>query len=466
MKFSLNWFKRKKEEQDPLYDLMVEEQGLKNDLLKLKMQRIEQAKTVEQPVPVVAPIANEKPYKKVTLVNDVLTIVFNDGSVLCRQGATKEDFIGVKLAKSESEILNVITEDEIQEYLDKEEDEEIGDKIKLLVETGEFETEGGAVYMKGIDRSLPKLLIQHFAGIVDLYEDAEEYIMTYLNEDREYQSLKKFWVKCCLNPNAQSAEDLYEFLSHHQFKIDRHGNFYAYRRVVSKNNAVDKSLVDAISNTYTKIRAMWKQNPAKFELYQEGDEYQIHRVSKCNTVYPGELVGNIDALYRNLPNMSCNVYTAAHDNRMDYRVGEIISMPRQMGDDNNQVSCSKGYHVASDKYDYSGFGDTPILTIVNPMDVLAVPVGEVGKLRTCRWFFACTLPENEKYILDDKDFDVESLGDVFEEKCMENVETYVHSRFAEEVQRHTFNVPSMSDKDIHNLTSMLETINKRIKEIL
>lgn len=463
--FSLNWFRKKKEEQDPLYDLMVEEQGLKNDLLKLKMKRIEEAKTVGEGIPsAVAPVANEKPYKKVTLVNDVLTIVFNDGSVLCRQGATREDFVAVKLAKSEPEILKVVTQDEIEEFLNKEEDEHLVEGIDLLVKTGEFETRDGAVYMKGINRSLPKLLIQHFVEIVELYEQGLEDF--YLNDDTEYQSLKKFWVKCCLNPNSQSAEDLYEFLSHHQFKIDRHGNFYAYRRVVSKNNAVDKSLVDAISNTYTKIRAMWKQNPAKFELYQEGDEYQIHRVSECGTVYPGKLVGNVDALYRNLPNMKCNTYTAAHDNRMDYRVGEIISMPRQQGDDNNQVSCSKGYHVASDKYDYSGFGDTPILTIVNPMDVLAVPVGEVGKLRTCRWFFACTLPENEKYILDDKDFDVESLGDVFEEKCMENVETYVHSRFAEEVQRHTFNVPSMSDKDIHNLTSMLETINKRIKEIL
>lgn len=464
--FSLNWFRKKKDEQDPLYDLMVEEQGLKNDLLKLKMKRIEQAKENVKTESVTTPVANEKPYKKVTLVNDVLTIVFNDGSVLCRQGATKEDFAGVKFAKSEAEILNVVTQDEIEEFLDKEEDEHLVEGIDLLVETGEFETRDGAVYMKGINRSLPKLLIQHFVGIVELYEEGLEDTITYLNDDTEYQSLKKFWVKCCLNPNAQSAEDLYEFLSHHQFKIDRHGNFYAYRRVVSKNNYVDKSLVDAISNTYTKIRAMWKQNPQNFELYKEGDEYQIHRVSKCNTVYPGELVGNIDALYRNLPNMSCNVYTAAHDNRMDYRVGEIISMPRQMGDDNNLVSCSRGFHQASKEYDYSGFGDTPILTIINPMDCLAVPMNEVGKLRVCRWFFACTLPENEKYILDDKDFDVESLGDVFEEKCMQNVNEYVHSRFAEEVQRHTFNVPSMSDKDIHNLTSMLETINKRIIEIL
>lgn len=41
-------------------------------------------------------------------------------------------------------------------------------------------------------------------------------------------------------------------------------------------------------------------------------------------------------------------------------------------------------HAASKEYDYSGFGDQDILVIINPMHVLAVPEGEIGKLRTCR----------------------------------------------------------------------------------
>ena len=40
--------------------------------------------------------------------------------------------------------------------------------------------------------------------------------------------------------------------------------------------------------------------------------------------------------------MKGNSYTSAHTGREDYKIGEVISMPRQNGDDNNQVSCSKG----------------------------------------------------------------------------------------------------------------------------
>jgi hypothetical protein len=120
------------------------------------------------------------------------------------------------------------------------------------------------------------------------------------------------------------------------------------------------------------------------------------------------------------------------------------------------MSCSKGFHAASKAYDYSGFGDTPILVIINPMDVLAVPLGEVGKLRTCRWFFATTLPEDEKYILDDEDFDVADLGDVFEEKCLDNLEAYVKNSFAEEVKRHTFTLSNISSVEVSKITKSLQ----------
>ncbi len=107
--------------------------------------------------------------------------------------------------------------------------------------------------------------------------------------------------------------------------------------------------------------------------------------------------------------------------------------------------------------------------IINPIDVLAVPKGEVGKLRVCRWFFAMTLPENEKYILDDEEFDVSELGDIFEEKCLRDMTTYVQNSFAEEVQRHTFQIPSLTDSEVGNIVDVLErmkaAISKRVVKI-
>jgi flagellar motor switch protein FliG len=74
-----------------------------------------------------------------------------------------------------------------------------------------------------------------------------------------------------------------------------------------------------------------------------------------------------------------------------------------------------------------------------------------------------TLEEQDKYILDDDDFDVTELGDTFEEKCLANIEEHVHQSFAEEVKRHTFTIPQMSNISIRNISEMLRDMNEVIK---
>ena len=404
-----------------------------------------------------------RPYKNIKLVNDNLTVILNDGTVLSKSDATPEDFHEVRQAENEDDIFNVISSP--QGIIDKKEQEKeqlknkaLRKGINILLDTEEFECKNGSVYLIGITRSIPQLLLERF--IVCVYNLNEEDID--LDESVEYQSLKKFWMKCCLNPNAQSAEDLYEFLANHNFKIDRHGNFYAYRNVRSVNTD-NKSLVDFVSNAYTKVKGVWKKKASNFNVYSRLGDFKIVEVGKLiesNSYW--EYIGNLETLYLDLPNLQKKMFTSAHTGREDYRVGEVISMARYEGDDDNGRSCSKGFHAASKAYDYSGFGDTPILVIINPMDVLAVPKGEVGKLRTCRWFFATTLTYEERHILDDGAFDVTDLGDVFEEKCLENITEYVQNSFAEEVQRHTFNLSNISSSELEDIVSSLEDMKNSI----
>ncbi|MBC7088699.1 MAG: hypothetical protein H5T96_09595 [Tissierellales bacterium] len=96
------------------------------------------------------------------------------------------------------------------------------------------------------------------------------------------------------------------------------------------------------------------------------------------------------------------------------------------------------------------------------MDVLSVPQNEDGKMRTCRWFFAMTLPEDEQFILEDDDFDVTELGDLFEEQCSTDLVNYVHESIAQEVKRHTFTVPKLSSKDITNIVTSLEHVKEQL----
>jgi len=457
MGISLKWFK----------DVFKSEKEKELDALKIENEIKFQKQCLEER-PFLTPFiqVEQKPYVKLKFVNNVLTIVLNDGSVISRPSATEADFQKARQAKTEEELLKIAPSSEGQKEVKakESEDEKIKNVIKgieILKSVADFQEINGSIYLKGVKRSIPKLLVEKFAEVIGKAENIQS---------TEYQSLKKFWLKCCLNPNAQSAEDLYEFLTYHQFKIDKHGNFYAYRRVVSKGGK-NKELVEFISNAYNKVKAVWKKKPSDYTVWKKSPfDSGEFLFSKGQPVLEGEEAatsyGNLQELYLNLPNMQENTYTSAHTGNEDYRVGKTESMPRNDGDDNNGISCSKGYHAASKEYDYSGFGDTPILVIINPMDVLAVPKNEVGKLRTCRWFFAMTLPEDEQFILDDEDFDVSELGDVFEEQCLINLEEHVKRGFSEEVKRHTFTLSNISSNEItdivRDLEKMKETISKRI----
>jgi hypothetical protein len=471
----LNWFKNKKKEE--LLDLQIKKEKMMTDHLEatLQKQTLQDAlKSViggqlhNQPQPQ-PQFSTGKPYKRLKFVNNVLTVVFNDGSVLNKTQATIEDFLDVKQSSTEDEIIDIMRgEEQKKDVLDEIESPPTYDAIQTVCQFPDFEISEECVYMNGINRSLPPLLIKRFAEILSKYDKNDPAWESKALDDVEYSSLKKFWLKCCLNSNAQSAEDLYTFLSHHNMKIDRHGNFFAYRRVCKVNDYMDREygvddgdkLVSLISGVYNNVKAIWKKKPSDFRIEKIGEEYSMHKVTSDPK---GTIIGNLDTLYKELPNMQGNRYTDAHTHRMDYRIGEIASIPRHQCDDDNSVNCSQGLHASSKAYDYTGFGDTPILMIINPMDAVAVPLNEIGKLRVSRFFFAMTLDEEDKYILDDSDFDVTNLGDIFEEKCLANIEEHVHTSFTEEVVRHTFTIPQMSNVDIKNISDMLKDMNDVIK---
>ena len=80
-----------------------------------------------------------------------------------------------------------------------------------------------------------------------------------------------------------------------------------------------------------------------------------------------------------------------------------------------------------------------------------------------------TLEKDERYILDEEDFNVLELGDIFNEKCFEDIEEHVKNGFTEEVKRHTFTLPTLSSKElsriINSLEEMSNVINNRVVEL-
>ena len=80
-----------------------------------------------------------------------------------------------------------------------------------------------------------------------------------------------------------------------------------------------------------------------------------------------------------------------------------------------------------------------------------------------------TLEKDERYILDEEDFNVLELGDIFNEKCFEDIEEHVKNGFTEEVKRHTFTLPTLSSKElsriINSLEEMSNVINNRVVDL-
>ncbi len=414
--------------------------------------------------------------KRMILSGSMLTVILENGDIVSNPNSSIEQYKLVEKMNNKEEILALLVPEIYQEQQELRKEQEKIDKINeevvstvsaidYLAKTNpeDFYKKENSLYMVGIERSLPKLLIEKFASPLQL---------------EEYNALKKFWLKCCLNPNATAAHDLFAFLTKHDFKVDRHGNFYAYRNVVSKN-LTNKELVEFVSNQYIKVKGQ-KKSPKNYVVIQgepdieEGfwskDYHLLKEENGTGAYWDEQIIGNLAELYNDLPSLQEVGYTSQHTGKEDYKVGTIIEMSRDRTDEDNSRSCSKGFHLANPEYDYSSFGDTSILAICNPMDVVAVPNSECSKLRTCRWFFASVLTKEDGRILNNDLFSVEDLGDQFEDEMLLDLENKVNQGFVEEVQRNSFTLQTISTKEIKSIVTSLEEmnskINSRVKEVL
>jgi hypothetical protein len=97
--------------------------------------------------------------------------------------------------------------------------------IERLAQLDDFRMEGDSVYIVGINRSLPQLLVEEFLVIANR-NGFNNYALA---NDDEFQSLKRFFMWCCLNPRAEVADKLYNFLKKNSFKITKQGFFAALR---------------------------------------------------------------------------------------------------------------------------------------------------------------------------------------------------------------------------------------------
>jgi len=357
----------------------------------------------------------------------------------------------------------------------------------------------GSLYLKGISRSLPPLLVEEFLEVVGKHGGTKS---------DEFNALHRFFMWCCLNPRAEVADKLFNFLKKNSFSITKQGFFVALRNVVTLHGSTE--LVQFISNAYNKVKAVWKKKPDEYQVFLENGEYKmvhkdaIYKEETCTCSYcdgsgsipecdedeyedseecpecngtgeyedlvlavEGENLGNLTELYLDLPNRAENRFTDAYTKTFDIRIGRPVSMPMESCRWNTDDCGSAGLHFTSDEIHYVGCGDTSVLVLINPMKV--VGIGE-SKGRCYEYLPIMTVPTEEATeILHDLDFDTLELDESYAVRELDNLAEKAKQGFTEERKKYDFNLPALSAVEVYTIVKSLDEIkqeiSKRIVEI-
>jgi hypothetical protein len=352
--------------------------------------------------------------------------------------------------------------------------------IKKLEGLYDFEIDGNSVKLRGTGRTMPQLLVEKFIEIVDVY-NMDPY--NDVTDDEEYQALKRFFMWCCLNPRAEVANDLYDFLNTNSFRITKQGFFVALRNVVTLHGGTE--LVQFVSNAYNKVKAVWKKSPDKYTVFLENGAYKlVHEDDLTNPcevwdeeteeyydyeepIYHGERIGGLTELYLDLPNRHENRFTDAHTRTFDIRIGRVVNMPPNECNWSTADCAHAGLHFTADHINYVGCGDQSVLVLINPMKV--VGIGDL-KGRCYEYLPIMTVSTEESTtILHDLDFDTLELDESFAIHELQDLTERAKEGFITEAKKHEFNIPAITHSQIENivasLNEMKDQLSKRIVNI-
>ena len=488
---SLKWFKS----------------AIERTIEKVVENKIEQAfNELDNEEGQVAPSYNpsQKPYLNIKMVNDTLTIVMNDGNIITKAPATADDFNAARDCRTEACLINLVSSQEVKDERRKaevayEKAAAVKRGAEYLATLDQFEMKNNALYLKGINRTLPPLLVEEFLEVVGRHGGTD---------NDEFNALHRFFMWCCLNPRAEVADKLFNFLKKNSFSITKQGFFVALRNVVTLHGGTE--LVHFVSNAYNKVKAVWKKNPADYFVFLQPDgtykmvhkdamyETSMVECSYCDgsgttpeydeeyddsghcyecdgsgqyeetvAVDHGENLGNLTELYLDLPNRAENRFTDAHTRTFDIRIGRAVSMPMEQCRWNTDDCGAEGLHFTSDEIHYVGCGDTSVLVLINPMKV--VGIGE-SKGRCYEYLPIMTVPREEATeILHDLDFDTLELDESYAVRELDDLAERAKQGFTAERKKYDFNLPAISAVEVYTIVKSLDEIkqeiSKRIVEI-
>lgn len=302
--------------------------------------------------------------------------------------------------------------------------------VNELLKDNRFELKNGCVYRVGIPISIPDNLVRELA-----------------NPDNR-EKLHNFWLWTSLIRKPESRESFYGYCKANDLVITKEGFVVGFRRAWKKGE--NSELKEFVNLHYARLRNAKKST--NVQVFEEDGEYSLNWKSSLN------VVGVLKDLYHNQTEgvRYESQYIGPNGKRTVYRIGEETRM-NESDADFSREECSRGLHLSSGGYDFSGYGDAPLAVVFNPCDVAFAPYSDHQKIRVLALTPLCELkedcafeltPEHEEIIADLMTTHLERLEEQLSNCNFEEYEE--HSVFQNKLQ----------------LVQMLTTITSADKEVL
>lgn len=412
------------------------------------------------------------PYINLIFTGDTITVIFGDGDIWSVKGdkdvylkvkecKTKEEIEFVMYAKNDPSIINKrrdelseVEEDEVKEIL-----EEVKETFTLHPD---FEEINGHLYLKGVNLPLPNHVKASFLELIEKKElnKMKGKLRTF---EQEFEALKMFWCKLALNSVGDARENLLKYIRENKVQITSTGNFIGYRRIVSVSSSVDKSLIEFISSSYLKVKS-WKKAPKNFCVWGEDDgTFRLIKATDIKSDGIGRNEGNLQTLYENLTNMEENKYTDNHSKKYDIRIGSVYRIKDSDIDlKGHYKSCGGALHISDGRnYDYTSFGDTPVVCIVNPMHVVKMDTGTRGKIGVREMFIAAKSDFKHGKFADIEDKTILTFDDEYNKKTLDELMKALKKSDLKVLEVEE-NVLPIKKKDVVDIAAILSKRTKKI----
>lgn len=209
------------------------------------------------------------------------------------------------------------------------------------------------VYLKDYNIKIPKAFLDVFDG----------------NLSQNYINFLKLLE---LNPIQAIRQKLPSYIIDNNLRISDNGYIVGCRQVYKV-----KDYDNEIKDLYFKVKNKWKKSPSKTTL------------DANNNIVT---VGGVITLQEKYDNLSV-FYTSAYTRKERWEVGGIMDVGKRSLS-NTELSCgSDMLHIRSNPKALSDYGDTNIMVLINPQDVVSCK--EDWKFGVYKCFFMKVMEEND-----------------------------------------------------------------------